>query len=74
MQRELDHLGGTGFPGVNLAHDGNELRLIETVYIRFIPYQSFTIECIEFQLVSCQHSLLLSHEVDLMWVVFHQLC
>ena len=43
VQRELDHLGGTGFPGVNLAHDGNELRLIETVYIRFIPYQSFTI-------------------------------
>ena len=32
--------GGTGFPGVNLAHDGNEFRLVETVYIRIIPYQS----------------------------------
>ena len=41
--------GGTGFPGVNLVHDGNEFRLVETVYIRFIPYQSSMSEWSKFK-------------------------
>ena len=46
VQHELDHLmGGTGFPGVNLAHDGNEYRLVwncvHSIYFLFkVPWVS----------------------------------